>query len=151
MGHGEMTFHSVKRNVPSVINSNGRRYYGRAERLVVLALMLIGGGLLLLVAPGLGKDRTPKTKTVTGVVFDADENAVVGAMVELKDLQTGKVLDGYSQQGGHYQFEELRFDHDYTVVAAYKGSSSEVRQISSIDTRWFPVFNLVIPKAKTNP
>jgi hypothetical protein len=146
-----MTFHNVKRNIPSGIDSHGRRYYGQASRLIVLILMLLGGGLLLVSAPGLGKDKTPKTKTVTGVVFDEADNAIVGAMVELKDLQTGKVLDSYSQQGGHYQFEQLRFDHDYTVVALYKGSSSPVRQISSIDTRWFPVFNLVIPKTKTNP
>ena len=146
-----MIFPNLKSNVPPDSNSGRRRYYGQASRLIVLILMLLGGGLLLVSAPGLGKDKTPKTKTVTGVVFDEADNAIVGAMVELKDLQTGKVLDSYSQQGGHYQFEQLRFDHDYTVVALYKGSSSPVRQISSIDTRWFPVFNLVIPKTKTNP
>jgi len=69
-------------------------------------------------------------------------------MVELVDAQTGKVLDIYSQEGGAYQFTDLSFDHDYTVKATFKGSSSEVRHVSSVDLRARLVLNLTIPEPK---
>ena len=98
---------------------------------------------------GLAKDKTPQTRVVSGQVMDGADNGIVGASVELKDLQTGKVLDIYSQDGGRYQFAGLRFDHDYTVQANYKGLYSESRQVSSLETRTPLVLNLTI--AKTNP
>jgi hypothetical protein len=146
MGRGDMNLCDIERGAPREISSVRQGSYVQVLRLSAIAFLLLGE-MLLPAAPGVSKDRTPKTKTVSGVVFDDAENAVVGAMVELKDLQTGKVLDVYSQQGGKYQYENLRFDHDYTVVATYKGTSSEVRQVSSIDTRWYPVLNLVVPNA----
>lgn len=78
--------------------------------------------------------------------MDESENAIKGATVELTDLQTKKVLDIYSQEGGEYQYSDLRFDHDYTVQATFNGLSSEVRQVSSIDTRWHMVLNLTLLK-----
>ena len=80
-----------------------------------------GRVLLLGAGTGLAKDKTPTTRTVSGVVMDEAENPIQGAMIELTDLQTKKVLDIYSQEGGQYQFTDLRFDHDYTVKATYKG------------------------------
>ena len=93
------------------------------------------------------KDKTPTTRTVSGMVMDEAENPIKGATVELKDLQTHKVLDIYSQEDGQYQYSDLRFDHDYTVQAAHNGLSSEVRQVSSIDTRWHMVLNLTLLKS----
>ena len=78
--------------------------------------------------------------------MDEGETFIQGAMVELKDLQTKKVLDIYSQKDGKYQFTDLRFDHDYTVQATFNGLSSELRQVSSIDTRWTLVLNLTLLK-----
>lgn len=127
-------------------HATGRNRYGRARKLEVLTLMLVGGFLLLGVAAGLSKEKKPQSKTVSGVVIDAKENFIQGAAIELKDLQTGKVLDIYSQEEGQYQFTDLRFDHDYTVQAMYKGSYSEVRQVSSFDTRDRLVLNLTIPE-----
>jgi hypothetical protein len=118
----------------------------RERKLTSLTLILLGVGLLLGAVTGLAKDKRPQSKTVTGVVMDENENLLSGAMVEMKDLQTGKVLDSYSQEGGQYQFSDLRFDHDYTIQATYKDDSSEVRQVSSVDTRTRPVLNLTILK-----
>jgi hypothetical protein len=95
---------------------------------------------------GLAKEKKPQTRTVRGVTMDEAENLIQGAAVELTDLQTKKVLDIYSLEGGQYQFTDLRFDHDYTVQATYKNSSSEVRQVSSLDTRTPLVVNLIIHK-----
>jgi hypothetical protein len=117
----------------------------RTPKLNSLALVL--QLLLLGLAAGVAKQKGPQTKTVSGVVSDEGENFIKGAMVELKDLQTGKVWDSYSQEGGQYEFTDLRFDHDYTVQATFNDVSSQVRQVSSIDTRARLNLNLTIPKA----
>jgi hypothetical protein len=113
-----------------------------------MAVLFMTGILLLGASTGLAKDKKPATKLVTGVVFDAADNPIDGAMVELTDVQTSKVLDIYSQEDGHYQFAGLLFSHDYKIKATYKGSSSEVRHISSLDLRTRPVLNLTIPTPK---
>jgi hypothetical protein len=122
--------------------------YRRAPKRAALTLILLGGVWLLGTVTGLGKDKTPTTRTISGAVMDDAENPIEGATVELTDPQTSKVLDIYSQAGGQYQFTGLRFDHDYTVKAMFKGASSEVRRISMFETRWHLVLNLVIPKPK---
>ena len=146
MGLGDMSFRNLTSNASPDGNPVKRESHPRAPKLTALTLMLLGGVLLLGAVTGLAKEKKPQSRTVTGVVVDEADNAIQGATVELKDLQTGKVLDIYSQEGGQYQFTDLRFDHDYTVKATYKGSSSEVRQVSSFDTRTRLVLNLTIPK-----
>ena len=117
-----------------------------APGLTALTLLLLAGILLLGAVTGLAKEKKPQSKTVSGVVMDEADNFIQGATVELTDLQTKKVLDIYSQEGGQYQFTDLRLDHDYTVQARYKNSSSQVRQVSSFDTRTRPVLNLTLFK-----
>ncbi len=111
----------------------------------VRALMLAAGVLLLGAVLGLAKDKTPTSRIVSGTVYDTAQNPIFGATVELADVQTGKVLDLYSQESGDYQYSDLRFDHDYTIKAIYKGSFSEVRKISMFETRWHLVMNLTVP------
>ena len=125
-----------------------RGYHQRAAGRTALTLVLLGGVLLLGAFTILGKDHTPTRRTITGVVTDDANNTLQGATIELTDVQTGKVLDIYSQADGTYQFSDMRFDHDYTVKAMYKGSSSEVRRISILETRWTLVLNLTIPLPK---
>jgi hypothetical protein len=146
MGHGDMDFLDLK-GIASTGNAPARRGFQlRGLRLAALTLMLAAGVLLLGAATGAAKDKQPTTRIVSGTVYDDAQNVIVGATVELKDTQTGKVLGIYSQESGEYQYSGLRFDHDYTIKAMYKGSSSEMRRISMFDTRWHMVMNLTIPK-----
>ena len=108
--------------------------------------MLAGGVLLLGAVTGWAKDRQPTTRTISGTVYDQAQNTIEGATIELKDVQTGKVLDIYSQEDGQYQYTGLRFDHDYTIKAMYKGAYSETRKISMLETRWTLTLNLTITK-----
>jgi len=117
-----------------------------APKLTALTLLLLGGILLLGAVGGLAKEKKPQTRTVRGVTMDEADNFIQGAAIELTDLQTKKVVDVYSREGGQYQFTDLRFDHDYTVHATYKNLSSEVRQVSSLDTRTPLVLNLTLHK-----
>jgi hypothetical protein len=146
MGLGDMNGGNLDRNAlpgGSLVRGETRR---RAPKLTAFTLLLLGGVLLWGTVPGLAKEKKPQSKTVSGVVMDEAENFIQGAMVELTDLQTQKVLDIYSQEGGQYQFTDLRLDHDYTVKATYKALSSEARQVSSFDTRTRPVLNLTLHK-----
>ena len=118
------------------------RKTGALTMLVLAAALALGG------PAALAKQKKPYTKTVSGVVMDEADNGITGAMIELADAQSGKVLDIYSQRGGAYQFTDLSFDHDYTLQATFKGSSSELRHVSSIDLRSRLVLNLTIPGPK---
>jgi Carboxypeptidase regulatory-like domain len=91
------------------------------------------------------KEKKPLTKTVQGEVLDASNNPIVGASVELTDETAGTTLGIYSEAGGHYQFTELKPNHDYKVQAKYQGRTSEVRHASSLDDRGIVVLNLSIP------
>jgi hypothetical protein len=144
MGPGESSFRSY-RGGGGPGGSPARRQGRRSLReLTALALLLVAEGWLL--GPSLAKEKKPQTRTVIGTVADEADSPIEGAAVQLTDLQTGKVLDIYSQGGGQYRFADLQFDHDYTVKATYKGASSEVRQVSSLETRSPLVLNLTILK-----
>ena len=127
--------------------NQGRRESSRpGRRLTALTLLLLSGIFLWGAVTGLAKEKKPQTRTVRGVTMDEAGNLIQGAAIELNDLQTKQVLDIYSQEDGRYQFTDLRFDHDYTVQATSKGATSEVRQVSSLDTRTPLVLNLTLHK-----
>ena len=100
-------------------------------------------------APSMAKRRKPPTsKTVVGQVFDAHDNPIVGAAVEMTNLTTGKTSANYTGPHGHFTFTDLKLTQDYQFKAHYKGQSSEVRKVSSWDTRFHLVLNLHIPPPK---
>lgn len=92
------------------------------------------------------KEKVPRV--VTGIVVDGSENPIVGAVVEMTDVTTGKKTAMYTQEGGHYQFSDLDQNHDYEIQATYQGVSSKVRTASSFDTRKTIRLNLQIPPPK---
>ena len=94
------------------------------------------------------KKKKPILRTVAGVVLDDANNPIVGASVELTDVQTAKKLAIYSEDGGKYQFAGLNPAHDYELVALNKIISSDVRKVSSLDDRDRIVVILRIPPPK---
>lgn len=94
------------------------------------------------------KKKKPILRTVTGVVLDDANNPIVGASVELTDVQTAKKVAIYSEEGGRYQFAGLNPAHDYQLVALNKNISSDVRNVSSLDDRDRIVVILRIPPPK---
>jgi hypothetical protein len=121
-----------------------QRFLGKAWRLAALAVVCS----VALSLPGLTAKEKHVTKTITGAVLDESDNGIAGAVVGLTDLQTGKKVAAYTGEGGHYRFSDLSPTHDYEVQATYKGSSSDVRKVSSVDTRMRIVINLTIPGAR---
>jgi hypothetical protein len=98
--------------------------------------------------PRLAAKEKKISRVVMGLVLDSADNGIVGAAVVLTDLQTGKKVAIFSEEGGRYQFADIKPTHDYEVQASYKGSSSEVRKASSFDARNKIVLNLKIPLPK---
>lgn len=120
--------------------------FGRAAWKIALAAMVCA----FAVSPALleGKKKVKPQRTVSGIVHDGSESPIIGAVVEMTDVQTGKKNAMYTQDGGHYQFSGLNANHDYKIQATYKGVSSEVRTASSFDTRNTIRLNLQIPPPK---
>ena len=96
----------------------------------------------------IAKEKKQVTKTVSGFVLDPNENGIVDAAVSITDMQSGKKFTTMSKEGGRFQFANLSPRHDYEVQAVYKDMSSEVRKVSSLDTRLRIVLNLRIPPPK---
>ena len=93
------------------------------------------------------KEEKP-SRTVAGVVTDENENPITGAVVVLTDLQTGKKSATYTSADGAYQYADLQVTRDYEIQASYKGISSRLRKVSSVDPRRRVTVNLRIPPPK---
>ena len=99
----------------------------------------------LVASPAGAKQKKPVTRTITGVVLDPANNGIAGATVELTDLRTSKTVEIYSEQGGRYEFDNLKPEDDYQVRARYKQQPSEVRKVTSLIGEMKVVINLHIP------
>ena len=111
---------------------------------VCACLLVVVFGLL----PLAGKEKKV-SRTVHGTVLDEANNGIAGATVSLTDLQSGKKLATYTKDDGQYQYSDLIPNHDYELQASYKGVLSEVRKVSSVDTRNRIVINFTFPPPKS--
>lgn len=107
--------------------------------------------LLLLCAVGsLAQEKKKKgeetTRSVSGAVTAADDSAVVGAVVQLKNTKSLQIRSFITKEGGTYYFHELSPDVDYELKADYQGASSGPKTLSSFDSRKNATINL-----KLNP
>jgi hypothetical protein len=103
--------------------------------------------LLLLVCSTVGfaqKDST--TRSVEGAVSNADDSAVVGAVVQLKNMKTLQIRSFITKEDGAYHFFELSPDVDYELKADFQGASSGSKTLSSFDSRKKAVINLKLNK-----
>jgi hypothetical protein len=115
-------------------------------RLMLAALVSV---VLLTAWPAGAKQKKPLTRTITGSVLDPAENGIAGASVELTDLRTGKKVAIYSEQGGHYEFANLKPEDDYQVQASYNSQPSDVRKVTSLIQEMRVVINLHVPPPKS--
>lgn len=137
---------SVIATLPSFRRCSFRLPRGTRMRCGMAALAVVCA--LAFCAPDLVAKQKKVSRTVSGAVLDEADNGIAGASVQLSDLQTGRKIAIYSQEGGHYQFADLQPTHDYEVQASFQGASSEVRKVSSADIRTRIVLNLTIPGKK---
>ena len=83
------------------------------------------------------KEKPPKpsdARNISGSVKDQNDNPIRGAIVQLKDMKTSKVIDFPTKDDGKFAFHDLRMDIDYELTAKHNGIAS-VKKVSIYDTR----------------
>jgi hypothetical protein len=92
------------------------------------------------------KKGEPTTRSVQGAVTSADDSAVTGAVVQLKNLKSLQIRSFITKEDGTYHFYELSPDVDYELKADFQGAASGSKTLSSFDSRKEAIINL-----KLNP
>ena len=130
-----------------------------AKLLGVFVLFLLATGLLcaqhtdLSTQPAtvcgndMPKNSKPsKFRIIQGIVKDKGDNPVPGAIVQLKDLRTSKVVAFATKDDGKFAFRDLRLDVNYELLAKHEGLETPVKKVTIYDTR-----NQVIINFKLEP
>ena len=93
------------------------------------------------------KNAKPSTlRTIQGTVKDQADNPVPGAIVQLKDLRTSKIVDFATKDDGKFAFRDLRLDVNYELLAKRGDLATPVKKVTIYDTR-----NQVILNFKLEP
>ncbi len=88
------------------------------------------------------KGQSENVRSVKGTVTDANGNAVVGAVVQLKNKKSLQIRSFITKEKGEYFFTGLSSDVDYEVKAESNGASSSSRNISLFDTEKIAIRDL---------
>jgi hypothetical protein len=92
------------------------------------------------------KNPEDSLRTAQGVVSDANDAPVDGAVVQLKNTKTLQIRSFVTQQHGAYYFHGLSPNVDYELRADYQGASSPTKTVSSFDSRKEVIINLKLAK-----
>jgi hypothetical protein len=113
----------------------------------LLPLLLVAACLSSLSAQSKDKKNPDAgTRSVQGLVQDADEKPVTGAVVQLKDMRTLQIRSFVTQDDGMYHFNGLKTEVDYQVKAIFNNMSSAAKTVSLFDTRKMATLNLKLEK-----
>jgi hypothetical protein len=128
-----------------MLRAGSRRRLMTVGTALILPLILLGGLF--------GQEQTRKEKreeaklrSVMGVVVDAQDQPVTGAVVQLKDMHTLQVRSFITQADGAFKFFSLRPDIDYQVTARSGEMTAAARTLSIFDTRKEAVINFKLDK-----
>ena len=94
------------------------------------------------------KDQNANIRTAQGVVRNSQDEAVNGAVVQLKNTKTLQIRSFITRDNGTYYFHGLSTDVDYELQATYEGASSGVKTLSSFDNRKTAIVNLKLEPKK---
>jgi len=97
------------------------------------------------------KGKPPKestARTILGVVKDASDNPVSGALVQLKDTKTSEVVSFPTKEDGRFTFRDLSMNINYELLAKRGDITTPVKKVTMYDTRKNVVvnFQLLPPK-----
>jgi protocatechuate 3,4-dioxygenase beta subunit len=112
-------------------------------------LLLFVVAIVAMAAPGFsqGKDDSAP-RSVQGVVTDANDRPVEGAVVQLKDTKTLQIRSFITKADGTYHFHGLNPNVDYELKAEYQGTFSPTKTLSSFDSKKVAVVNLKLDSKK---
>lgn len=123
-----------------------RRNGARVFAIAAVAL-LVSAGLFGQEPTRKEKREEAKLRSVLGMVVDAQEQPVSGAVVQLKDMRTLQVRSFITQSDGAYRFYSLRPDIDYQVTARFGDMTAAPRTLSIFDNRKEAVMNFKLDKS----
>ena len=126
----------------SVGENMHRRLHRRFGLLAAMALLVCAASAFA--ASKKGEDQN--VRSVQGTVTDASDNAIDGAVVQLKNTKTLQIRSFIAKEHGAYYFHGLSPDVDYELKAEYQGQSSPNKTLSSFDSRKQAVINLKLGK-----
>jgi hypothetical protein len=103
---------------------------------------LLVWGLAGLATVALAQSSKEKpTRSVHGIVTDAQENPIAKAVVQIKHTKNLQVKSFYTDGKGSYRFHGLDPDVDYELKAEFGDAKAGPRTVSSFDSRKEVVIN----------
>jgi hypothetical protein len=88
--------------------------------------------------------NTPQLRLLTGQVTTHADAPLADAIVYLKNTKTLAIKTFITDAQGNYRFPALSPNVDYEVYAEYKGTKSDVKTLSSFDSRQHAFINLKV-------
>jgi len=79
--------------------------------------------------------KAANARTITGTVTDQNDNPIPGAIVQLKNMKTSKIVDFPTKDDGKFTFKDLYMNIDYEVTAKHDKITSPVKKVSVYDER----------------
>ena len=89
-----------------------------------------------------------RLRDLKGTVKDESEAPVEGAIVKLKNGNSGKVVEFITRKDGAYLFYDLNMDTDYDLTVVRDGFEDGKKTLSKYDTRKPATLNLQIEHKK---
>lgn len=88
-------------------------------------------------------------RIIQGIVKDQADNPLAGAIVQIKDTKTSKILNFPTKEDGKFAFRDLSMQINYELLAKRGELASPVRKVSVYDTRKEVIVNFTLqPSAK---
>ncbi len=95
------------------------------------------------------KEDKSRLRELTGVVKDDAGTPIDGAVVQIKDTKTGRMIDFITKQNGAYEFHELDMTIDYELTAKRDGFGAPVKKtLSKYDSRKPATLNFELQRTK---
>jgi hypothetical protein len=91
-------------------------------------------------------DDPSAPRNLSGTIFDKSDHVVPNAVVYLKNTRSLSVVTFICEKDGSYRFNNLSANIDYEVRAESEGRKSQMKTLSSFDTRKSPHINLKLDK-----
>lgn len=103
--------------------------------LAAIAVSLVQASAFAAVDPAVFKDPQDRNRTLTGRVFNRQDEPLEKAVVYLKNTKSLVVKTYITDPDGSYRFPALSPNVDYEVYAEHNGARSDTKTVSAFDNR----------------